>query len=260
MIRTSYSRLLELFSSLGLRSGEKVMIHSALFSLGLIEGGINGFFQALRETIGVDGTLIVPTFTYSFRRGEVFDILNTPSANNIGVFSEFVRNQPSSIRSLDPLFSMVALGPQADELMKRSSYNCFGENSVYNTLFETDVLFVAIGITYSTGLAGFMHLEKLANVPYREDLPLSGVSRGLDGVDYNDQAIHFARKEKMYKETIINREPMGKLLEGIGVSHALSYGYGRHISLRGHKWQNAVLTELKKNPLFMLEKNQYPRG
>jgi aminoglycoside 3-N-acetyltransferase len=257
MIRTSYTKLKELLTTLGLRSGDNVMIHSALFSLGLIEGGITGFYKAVRETIGTDGTLIVPTFTYSFRRAEVFDVVNTPSSKEIGVFSEFIRNKPDSVRCSDPLFSKAAIGPQAKELMERPSANCFGKNSNYDKLFEKNVLFVALGITYSTGLTGFLHIEKIANVPYRDDFSFNGISRGLNGVEYDDRATHYLRNEKIYGDTITNRESMGELLEQKGVSTALSYGYGRHMALRGDAWRDAVITELQKKPFFMLDRNQY---
>jgi aminoglycoside 3-N-acetyltransferase len=254
MIRTSSVKLLEILSKLCLRSGENVMIHSSLFSLGLIENGINGFFEAVLEKIGPDGTLIVPTFTYSFRRGEVFDVLNTPSAKSIGIFSEFVRNQPSAVRCPDPLFSMAAIGPQANELMQRTGNNCFGINSTYQRLFESNVLFVAIGISYSTGLAGFMHLEKLANVPYREDMTFSGKSCGSDGSEYDDSAIHFVRNDSKFGGIITDREPMGKILEQKGVSRAISYGYGQHMALHGQEWEEVVLNELNINPFLMLDR------
>src|SRR5213083_2030506 len=37
-------------------------------------------FGALREVVGEKGTILVPTYTFSFCRGEIFDLENTPSA------------------------------------------------------------------------------------------------------------------------------------------------------------------------------------
>ncbi|RTY33468.1 AAC(3) family N-acetyltransferase [Chlorobium phaeovibrioides] len=257
MIKTSRAQLVELFTALGLCKGETVMIHSALFSLGLIEGDVNGFYEELRHVIGEEGTLIVPTFTYSFRRNELFDQKNTPSAKNIGLFSEFIRTHSDAVRSADPLFSMAAIGPEAPGLMERDSQFCFGDGSVYHKLFEKNIRFLAIGITYSSGLTGFMHLEKLAQVPYREDLPLSGITRNIVGDEYYDTAIHFTRLENVYGATITDREAMGLLLEQEGASTSLAYGYGRHLSLSGHHWRDVVLSELAKNPLIMLDHSQY---
>jgi aminoglycoside 3-N-acetyltransferase len=260
MLRTSRAQLDELLGALGVAPGATVMLHSALFSLGLIEGGISGFYRAVRERLGPTGTLIVPTFTYSFRRQEVFDVRATPAARNIGVFSEFVRTQPDAVRLPDPLFSMAAVGARAAALMQRPGVACFGPGSPYGALFDADVRFVAIGITYSTGLAGFMHLERLANVPYRVDLPLHGLTRHLDGRELPDQAVHYARREDIYGNTLTDREPMGALLETRGVSTAVTYGHGRHLSLSGHGWREVVLTELAMDPFAMLDPRQYPGG
>ncbi|MDA9319340.1 AAC(3) family N-acetyltransferase [Candidatus Thioglobus sp.] len=253
MIRTTQKQLIQLFHSLGLKKGDTVVAHSALFSLGIIEGGIGGFFKSLQEIIGADGTLIVPTFTYSFRRNEVFDIANSPSAKNIGVFSEYIRNLPGSIRSSDPLFSFCAIGRRASELMKRDNKACFGLDSLYDSLFNTNATFLAIGINYSSGLSGFMHLEKLAKVPYRKDKEFFGIARNLEGLEFSDSAIHFARDDENYNLVTTNREPMGSILEVSGASIAVDYGYGRHLCLKGLHWRDVVLSHLAKDPLFMLD-------
>ena len=79
MIRTTKQDLINLFRALEINSGDTVVAHTALFSLGLIEDGVGGFYNSLRNVIGDNGTLIVPTFTYSFRRNEIFDIKNSAS-------------------------------------------------------------------------------------------------------------------------------------------------------------------------------------
>lgn len=253
MIRTSLRELKALFEALGVPKGGAVMVHAALFSLGLIEGGISGFYNVLREHMGKDGTLIVPTFTYSFRRSELFDIVNTPSARNIGIFSEYVRKKDGVVRSADPLFSMAAIGPESDFLMQRTCEASFGTGSIYDRLFSNNVCFLAIGITYSTGLAGFMHLEKLAEVPYREDIRLTGRSRDNYGSEFDDSVVHYARNEKIFGNARTDREQMGRILEEKSASIAVPFGYSRHISLRAKAWQEVVLNELKKNPFAMLE-------
>lgn len=252
MIKTSQEDLKNLFKSLNLKSGDDVMVHSALFTLGLIEGGVGGFYKAIREHLGDEGTLIVPTFTYSFRRNEVFDIKNTRSASNIGIFPEYVRSMEGSIRSPDPMFSMASIGPRSNEFMKRSSKASFGAQSIYEKLFNNNIKFLAIGITYSTGLTGFLHIEKIASVPYRRDLLLTGKSIAIDGSIYEDESIHFARNESEYISRITNREPMGEILELNGASIVTYHGNKKHMCIEAEKWKNIVLESLQKNPCQML--------
>ena len=46
---TSIREISELLAHLGLGRGQTVMIHSALFTLGRIEGGLQGFYEAVRN-------------------------------------------------------------------------------------------------------------------------------------------------------------------------------------------------------------------
>ncbi len=54
--------------------------------------------NAIREVIGQEGTLFVPTFSLSFARSEVFDPEHTPAIagewNTSVGFSEYIRRQP----------------------------------------------------------------------------------------------------------------------------------------------------------------------
>ena len=77
---------------------------------GKIEGGIKTLYNSLKSVIGRNNTLIYPSFTYSYRRKQVFDVLKTPCANQIGLLSEFARKDALSYRNDDPLFSLVANG------------------------------------------------------------------------------------------------------------------------------------------------------
>lgn len=249
--RTTRSEVSELLAALGVRPGDTVMLHSALMTLGLIDGGIAAFHGAVRDAIGPDGTLIVPTFTWSFRRNEVYDVRRSPVPKSLGATPEFLRMQEGVLRSLDPLFSMAAEGPRAAELTQRESKACFGLGSAYERLFRSDVLFIALGITYSTGLSAFMHLEKLAEVPYRKDLLLTGETVGYDDRRSADEAVHYSRDEDAFAGWHTNREPMGAALEDAGISRAVTFGSGRHFALRAQPFAEFVLDRLERDPLCM---------
>ena len=250
--KTSIKDLEGLLSSLGVEPGKVVMLHSTVFTLGLIEKGLAGLYQALRNLLGDAGTLIAPTFTYSFRRNQVFDIRHTPAPAEIGVFSEYVRKLPGTVRSADPLFSMAAIGPHATNLMERSSHNCFGMGSIYEKIFAVDALFVGLGITYSTGLACFMHLERMANVDYRREIRFSGQSIGYDGDIYDDWAIHFARDENRYPTAHTDRDPLGHRMEERGISKGFDFRSGHHVAFHAQVFEEYVLSELAKDPTVML--------
>ena len=250
--KTSLHELKSLLSSLGVGEGKTIMVQSAVFTLGVIETGLTGLYRVFRELLGESGTLIVPTFTYSFRRNEIYDVRFSKSPKEIGAFSEYVRTLPNAVRSVDPLFSMAGVGPDAVKLLDRTSHNCFGMGSIYDNLFAANTLFVGLGVTYSTGLPCFMHLERLAKVDYRCEMRVEGRSIGYDGNVYDDWAIHFARDEARYPLRHTNREPLGSQLEELNISTAVDFGSGHHMAFKAEPFAEFVLSQLAQNPHVML--------
>ena len=54
---------------LGLKRGDIVGVHSSLSSFGYVEGGADAVIDALLETVGEEGTIMMPT--YSANREDV---------------------------------------------------------------------------------------------------------------------------------------------------------------------------------------------
>ena len=190
---TSKYEIRKILEDLGITEGDKLFIHAFLPSLGIVQGGISTILDAILECLGKEGTLIVPTFTASYRRNEVYDVINSKSFN--GAFSEYVRKLPNSVRSLDPLFSMSAIGKDSEYLMHRRSYNCFGIGSIYEKLFIENTKFLGFGIQWNQGYSFFMNLERLAKVPYRQDKVFYGTTRLKSGIISQSEAVHFIRRE-----------------------------------------------------------------
>ncbi len=100
--------------SMGLKTGDRVMVHSSLSSIGHVKGGAPTVVEAFIEVLGPTGTLMVPTFTHS--GCEYFDPLVTPSLN--GAITEAARAYPGAVRSLHPTHALTAIGSDADDLLK----------------------------------------------------------------------------------------------------------------------------------------------
>ena len=67
MITTSKKKIHSLIDSFKIEKNSYVIVHSSLFFLGKIEGGINSLLDILISKFGKTGTIIMPTFTFSFR-------------------------------------------------------------------------------------------------------------------------------------------------------------------------------------------------
>ncbi len=51
-----------------------MLVHSAMRTLGYVEGGVNTVVAALLEVLGTRGTLVAPTFTFAHKAEEDFII------------------------------------------------------------------------------------------------------------------------------------------------------------------------------------------
>ncbi|OEJ64780.1 hypothetical protein BEN30_16035 [Magnetovibrio blakemorei] len=114
---------------------------------------------------------MVPTYTYSFTKDKKFDPATTPS--DIGPFTEFFRTNPGVVRSLEPMFSVAAQGPLAEELLRDLPKTSFGPDCVYDRMWTKNAVIANIGLTieYLT----FLHyVERELEVSYRYDKPFEG--------------------------------------------------------------------------------------
>lgn len=114
------------------------MVHSGLSRLGVLMQGIKNanelsatILKALQNVVGPNGTIVVPTFTYSLGNGEIYDPQITPCPL-MGQFSEYFWRLPEAKRSLDPFLSVAAIGPRADELTKVVANTSFGKDSFFD--------------------------------------------------------------------------------------------------------------------------------
>ena len=67
-------------AELGLKRGDVVGVHSSLSSFGYVEGGADTVIDALLETVGEEGAVVMPT--YSTNRE---DVQRTPEEVKLGV-------------------------------------------------------------------------------------------------------------------------------------------------------------------------------
>ena len=85
---------------LGLKTGDIVLVHSSLASLGKVEGGAEAVVAAFLAVLGAEGTLVVPTF------------------RSLGVITDAVRDRPGAVRSIHPRASVAAIGRHATEICR----------------------------------------------------------------------------------------------------------------------------------------------
>ena len=136
---------------IGVRKGDHLALGVSFKSIGTIQGGPDGFIDALLEAVGSDGTLMVNTYTKNFYVTEIrlgwtdFVFDNKETKCNTGIVSEKLRLRNDAIRSRHPIRSNAAIGKNAQFLL-----NGHDENSSsylpYSKLAKINGKYMAIGI------------------------------------------------------------------------------------------------------------------
>lgn len=159
------------FTSVGLCEGDVAFVYSDLSRIGPVAGATSkellcaNYLDALLETTGPTGTIVVPTYTPQVTRyDEDFVLEETPTL--MGIFPEYVRQHPDSLRSIHPINSVAAVGAHKDGICANNGTSNFGIDSPFDRLLHADAKILAIGVEsgYAVGIAH--HLECACALPY----------------------------------------------------------------------------------------------
>lgn len=171
MLKVNKKDMLKVLESVGLKEGNIVLVFSNLARLGAVdnaatkEDALNTYLSALIDVINASrGTLVVPTFTYSFARGKPFDYEDSPS--ELCMFGEFVRRQKDSIRSFHPHFSFAAIGKDKHQICDNVSRSAFGYESVFDRLYKRDAKILFLGTNITEGLTFFLYIEHMVGISH----------------------------------------------------------------------------------------------
>src|SRR5215467_2484343 len=108
----SHGELLGQLRSLGVLSGNVLLVHSAFSRIGPVDEGPRGFIEALRAALGPDGTLVMPSMTDD--DDHPFDAKSSSCAG-LGIVAETFWRMPG-VRRTDNPHAFAAIGPRAAEI------------------------------------------------------------------------------------------------------------------------------------------------
>jgi aminoglycoside 3-N-acetyltransferase len=169
----SVAELVKALSDVGVRDGDIIYLPTRLFGLGpLLDANgrddlVVRFYEGVRAAIGDSGTLVVPTYTQQVGRHGV-PYVHELTECETGIFSEYVRKLPGARRSLHPVFSISAIGPQAAAITDDISPVAFGRESAFDRLYQYGAKTVCAGFPYYSGhVTALVHyVETMFAVPY----------------------------------------------------------------------------------------------
>lgn len=180
----SRARLVEDLHGLGLASGDVVMVHASVRSVGEVAGGPDEIHRAIVDAVGPAGTVFMyagcPAYVDEVGRGDLtpeqeaevlahlpaFDAKTARSARDHGILVEFFRTWPGSIVNPHPA-RFVASGRQASHLFATQPWDyAFGRGSALDRFVELDGSILLLGSDHDA--VTFLHyVEHVIDVPDR---------------------------------------------------------------------------------------------
>jgi len=136
---------------LGLRRGNDVGVHSSLSSFGYVEGGADAVIDALLETVGEEGTVVMPSYSTNRRLVELTEeekalgvvrkeewLPYDPKENPCwtGRICDTFWRRKNAVRGPNPTHSLAAIGPKAEQL-------CQG----WGKVLEAEAFILLIGVS-----------------------------------------------------------------------------------------------------------------
>ena len=156
--------------SAGIQPGDHLMVHASLSKMGFIEGGADTVVEVLKEMVGAEGLILMPTSPIArlqldyVSANPLFDVLATPSA--MGKVSEVFRTSDGVVRSYHPTEPVAAWGAQAYEYIKdhANKNTPYHWDSPYGKLIQHGGKILYIGVTLDNAGTHLHTLEDAVDV------------------------------------------------------------------------------------------------
>lgn len=243
---------------LGLRKGDIIICSTSFGMLGMpkfkvkdVDDISNTFFNILINIIGNTGTIFTPTYSYSFKSSNskeknIFNINLTKS--KVGPFGEYIRKKQKSIRSIDPMVSIVGFGPDAN-ILENQKHTSYGKGCVFENFLKIKKIKI-LNIGVGPNFLPFIHyVDFLNKCNHRYDKYFNGyiIKNNKKMLVKWHYPVPYLRKEAISDGHKIANHAMNKIIYqtklGNGKIYISSYGKLFNYSLKLSKldpWITAV--------------------
>jgi len=216
------SSMIRDIQDLGIQKGDILLVHSSLSSVGWVCGGAQAVVQALMESLGDNGTLIMPAQTGDwsdpsewgnppvppewipiiYNEMPAFDAAITPT-RGMGRIAELFRSFPGTVRSQHPQVSFCANGEYAEFIVSDHPLTPqFGEDSPLGKLYGIGAKVLLLGVEFDSCTSFHLAEAKLDNMPTKR----MGTAMMKDGkrtwewfTDYAYDSSDFARIGELFE-------------------------------------------------------------
>ncbi|MEX3011018.1 aminoglycoside N(3)-acetyltransferase [Hoeflea sp. TYP-13] len=182
------AKLRDQLNRLGLGKCGLVMVHASMRRVGPTQGGASGLLDVLQESLGPDGTLVMPMGADD---SQPIDCRTTPADKELGVLAEVFRQRNGTQVNDHAAARFGAAGPQAADILEPIPlHHYYGQGSPLSRFAASNGWVLRLGADIDT--VTLTHwAEYLADVPEKRHVRRRYVRAGtgpqwiesLDDVD-----------------------------------------------------------------------------
>lgn len=168
-----YIKISDIPKQLGIKKGDKIFVSSAVKELLKIcrDNGetpdLNELIDAFIDAVGTEGTLIFPTYNWSFCGGVTFDYNNTLS--QVGALSQTALNRKDFKRTKHPIYSFAVWGEDQELLCNMENKSAFSADSPFSYFRDNNVKNIIINVKFASSFTFVHYVEEQLQefVPHR---------------------------------------------------------------------------------------------
>jgi aminoglycoside 3-N-acetyltransferase-4 len=235
------AELVRQLGDLGVVAGDVLLVHTSFRVVGPVEGGPLGLISALREALGSQGTLVMPSS--SGNDDEPFDPATSPASPDLGITADMfwrLRN----VRRSDHLEAFAASGPLAQAILADPlPLPPHIPESPVGRVHEHDGKVLLLGVGHDANTT--LHLaELIAGVPYRSPGYCTVLEDGrrvrIDYGENNHCCVRFALADDWLRRERLQSE--GRV------------GHAQGRLMRSRDLVRLAVAHLKRDPLLFLHR------
>jgi aminoglycoside 3-N-acetyltransferase len=225
--------------ALGVEAGGVLLVHTSFRAVRPIEGGPPGLIAALRDALGADGTLVMPSM--SDDDDAPFDPRSSRSAPELGIVADTFWRMGGVARSDHP-FAFAAIGPHAEAITAdRLPLPPHGPASPVGRVYDGDGQVLLLGCSHGENTT--LHLaEILGGAPYRVPRHCTVLREGRPArIDYGEND-HCCERFALVDDW----------LRSAGLQQEGSVGHAPARLARAKDIVRVAVENLKRDPLVFL--------
>jgi len=243
----SKSTIESVLRKLNIKKNDDLMIHGdagVVFQYGVdLQKNFDLLFKTIKNFIGNQGTILIPSFTPSFCKKKIFS--KDLHDEEMGSFGKILIKKKNFKRTAHPIFSFLIKGQSFDYYNKAALNISFGHGSIFDLFHKKNGKILVLGNAFEKSAAFLHHIEETAKVNYRFYKYFSGFV--LDKKNKKPVTVSYFVRKKNHINSLIFKKSIYMTL------HKANFGRFETYSTSSSKLYNYCIKKLKNNKDYLIK-------